>query len=71
MITKIVNHVIEKFAADPSGDAPRFEYLGYIDPENVELGAQAGFYCDGNSYVATCNYFTREVVIEKQTYSRS
>lgn len=71
MIAKIVNTVIEKFAADPAGDAPRFEYLGYCDPENVELGAQAVFYCDGNSYKATCNHFTREVVIEQQTYSRS
>lgn len=71
MLTKIVNTVIEKFAADPSGDAPRFEYLGYIDPENVELGAQAGFYCDGNSYIATCFYHSREVVIYQQTDSRS
>lgn len=71
MLTKIVNHVIEKFAADPSGDAPRFEFLGYVEPDNIAAGAQAVFYCDGNSYKVVCDYYTREVVIEQQTYSRS
>jgi hypothetical protein len=71
MLTKIVNTVIEKFASQSGGEAPRFEYLGYVDPYNVELGAHAVFYCDGNSYKVICFYHSREVIIEQQTYSRS
>ncbi len=71
MLTKIVNHVIGKFADGEPSEAPFFTSLGYYDPENVEAGAQASFDCNGNSYRVTCNYFTRDVVIEQVTYNRS
>jgi hypothetical protein len=71
MLTKIVNHVIGKFADGTPSEAPFFTYLGYVEPDNVAAGAQASFNCDGNSYKVTCDYYTREVVIEQVTYSRS
>lgn len=71
MLTRIVNHVIGKYADGTPSEAPFFTALGYVDTNNVEAGAYASFDCDGSSYKVTCNFFTKEVIIEQQTYSRS
>jgi hypothetical protein len=71
MLTKIVNHVIGKFADGTPSEAPFFTSLSYCDPENMESDAHASFDCDGNNYKVMCYYLTKEVIIEQQTYSRS
>lgn len=74
MLSKIVNHVVGKFAAGPISEAPFFTSLGYIEPPHAQKGAYASFDCDGNSYRVTCNGHGvgyGEVIIEQVTYTRS